>query len=242
MPRGPVLISGFPNMRNVSKLVAECLVKDLGAKPRKVATSEHLADAPPRIVIEDGIGRLVQYGFYEASVDGTELVVVTGDSQPSTSDGYFALAQEILAEAQALQVRRIFTVGSYGVPWEPKEPRVLAVANDRELLKEVLDKDVKKCEDGGPITGLEAILPALAQTRSIPSALFMVETRWEPGTYLLPDPRAARAGVLALGRVLGVGLDGGWLQTLPRVAAAREAAREKEDEGEKEKEEIPGYR
>jgi proteasome assembly chaperone (PAC2) family protein len=29
------------------------------------------------------------------------LVIVTGDSQPSTSEGYFAIAQEILAEAQA---------------------------------------------------------------------------------------------------------------------------------------------
>lgn len=235
---GPVLISGFPNMRNVSKLVAECIVKDLSAKPRKVVPSEHLADAPPRIVIEEGIGRLVQYGFYEARLDGTEIVVVTGDSQPSTSDGYFALAQEILAEAQSLGVRRIFTVGSYGVPWEPKEPKVLAVANDPDLLKDVLDKGIKKCEDGGPITGLEAILPALAQARAIPSALLMVETRWEPGTYLLPDPRAARAGVLALGRILGVGLEGKWLESIPKVAVVHE----KEEAEEKEREEIPGYR
>ncbi|MEM3086399.1 MAG: PAC2 family protein [Halobacteria archaeon] len=239
MPKGPVLISGFPSMRNVSKLVAECIVKDLNATPRKVVPSEHLADAPPRIVIEEGIGRLVQYGFYEGKANGTDLVIVTGDSQPSTSDGYFSLAQEILAEAQALGVKRIFTVGSYGVPWEPKEPKVLAVANDRDLLKEVLEKDVKKCEDRGPITGLEAILPALAQARDIPSALLMVETRWEPGTYLLPDPRAARAGVLALGRILGAAFEGRWLQDLPKVAAVQE---KEEEPAEKEREEIPGYR
>lgn len=238
MPKSPVLISGFPNMRNVSKLVAECIVKDLGAKARKVIPSEHLADAPPRIVIEEGIGRLVQYGFYEAKANGTDLVIVTGDSQPSTSEGYFAIAQEILAEAQALNVSRIFTVGSYGVPWEPKEPRVLAVANDKDLLKEVLAKGVNKCEDGGPITGLEAVLPALAETRGIPSALLMVETRWEPGTYLLPDPRAARAGVLALGRILGAGFEGKWLESLPKVAVVQD----KEEPEEKEKEEIPGYR
>lgn len=235
---GPVLISGFPNMRNVSKLVAECIAKDLGAKPRKVVPSEHLADAPPRIVIEEGIGRLVQYGFYEAKIDSTSIVVVTGDSQPGTSDGYFAIAQEILTEAQALRVSRIFTVGSYGVPWEPKEPRVLAVSNDSDLLKEVLAKGVSKCEDGGPITGLEATLPALAQTRSIPAALLMVETRWEPGTYLLPDPRAARAGVLALGRILGVGLEGKWLENIPKVAVVHD----KEEAEDKEREEIPGYR
>ena len=239
MPKGPVLVSGFPNMRNVSKLVAECLIKDLSAKPRKVIPSEHLADAPPRIVIEDGIGRLVQYGFYEAKANGTDLVIVTGDSQPSTSEGYFALAQEILTEAQALKVQRIFTVGSYGVPWEPKEPRVLGLANDKDLLKEVLDKGVNKCDDGGPITGLEAILPALAQARAIPSALLMVETRWEPGTYLLPDPRAARAGVLALGRILGAGLEGKWLQSLPKMAVIQD---KEEAQEEKEKEEIPGYR
>lgn len=236
---GPVLISGFPNMRNVSKLVAECIVKDLDASPRKLVSSEHLADAPPRIVIEEGIGRLVRYGFYDAKIDGTEIVVVTGDSQPSTGDGHFALAQEILAEAQALNVRRIFTIGSYGVPWEPREPRVLAVSNDRDLLEEVVGKGVRKCEETGPITGIEAILPALAQTRPIPSVLLMVETRWEPETYFLPDPRAARAGVLALGRILGVGLEAKWLQTIPKVAVVHEKEEEPE---EKEREEIPGYR
>lgn len=238
MAKSAVLISGFPNMRNVSKLAAECIVKDLEAKPRRIVPSEHLADAPPRIVIEEGIGRLVQYGFYTASLDGTELVVVTGDAQPSSSDGYFALAEEILAEAEALKVGRIFTIGSYGVPYDPKEPKVMAVANDAKLLKEILGRGVVRCEDGGPITGLEAMLPALAESRSISAALLMVETRWEPGTYLLPDPRAARAGVLALGRILDLPLEGKWLKSFPKVAVIQD----KEEAEQKEAEEIPGYR
>src|SRR5947208_15260750 len=69
--------------------------------------------------------------------NGTDLVLLTGDYQGLTPEGQYELSDFILPELQKLGVRRIFTLGGYGMGRMVTKPRVLGAATGVELVKEM---------------------------------------------------------------------------------------------------------
>ncbi|MBI4362429.1 MAG: PAC2 family protein [Euryarchaeota archaeon] len=225
---GRVLVSGFPNMRNVSKLAAEGFIHGLDARVLREVPSESLAGIPPRISVQEGIASLAGFRLYTARAprgegDPLEVIVATGETQPPNALGYVALAREILGHARDLGVQEIYTVGSLGVPWDRPQRQVVAVSGSPDLKRRLQEAGVAPGADGGPISGIEAILPAYAHLEEVPAALVLVETHWDESTYASPDPRAAIAGVQAISKFLGVTVPTRWLEELqPREAPPAE--------------------
>src|SRR5213079_2709038 len=59
---------------------------------------------------------------------GKDLVLLTGDYQGLTPEGQYELSDFILRELKKLGVRRIFTLGGYGMGRMVTKPRVLGAA------------------------------------------------------------------------------------------------------------------
>src|SRR2546423_15334964 len=68
---------------------------------------------------------------------GQDLVLLTGDYQGLTPEGQYELSDFILQELKKLGVRRIFTLGGYGMGPMGTKTRGLGAATGTELAKEM---------------------------------------------------------------------------------------------------------
>ena len=200
----PILIEGLPGVGNVGKLAAEHLVDQLKAKKFVEIYSKYF---PPQVLVEDsGIVKLVNNEMYYVKRDGAghDLVVLIGDYQGLTPDGQYELADRTLEMAKELGVKRIFTLGGYGLGKLIEEPRVLGAVSHEELVPEMKELGVtfSKGEPGSGIVGASGLLLGLGKVRGMRSVCLMGETS---GYFV--DPKAAQAVLEVLSKVLDVKLD-----------------------------------
>ena len=129
-----ILIEGLPGIGHVGKLVAEHMIQEFHAE--KIA-EVHSIHFPPQVIIEpDGIARLARNEVY---VSGGEkrFAFLVGDYQSASAEGHYLLAEAYLDIAERLGVRRIYTLGGYGVGHLVSGPRVLSAVNRDELRADV---------------------------------------------------------------------------------------------------------
>lgn len=192
--KAPVFVEGLPGVGNVGKLAAQHLVDALDATLWCDIFSH---DFPPQVTIqEDGTVRLVRNQLWTvpAKGDAPALAILTGDYQPLSSEGQFALVEGVLERLEGLGATRMFTMGGYGVGTGIEEPDVLGAATDKKLVKRLEKLGVRFQEDepGGGIIGASGLFLGLGMQRGMEGACLMGET----SGYMV-DPAAARA-VLAV--------------------------------------------
>ena len=96
----PYLICGFPGSGYVGKIAVDHLIQELKAI--------HLADIystsfPPQVLIRmDGTAELMKNSIFYSKNSDTNLLLLTGDSQPVDPDSEYVLAEEILDIAENL--------------------------------------------------------------------------------------------------------------------------------------------
>src|SRR2546425_1911408 len=135
-PEAQVFIEGFPGIGKVGKLAADHLKDELrGVKFAEISPRSF----PPQVLVQDdGQVKLVNNEMhYVKRNNGTDLVLLTGDYQGLTPEGQYELSDFILKELQKLGVRRVFTLGGYGMGRMVTKPRVLGAATGLELVKEM---------------------------------------------------------------------------------------------------------
>src|SRR2546428_421456 len=118
----PIFIEGLPGIGNVGKLAAEHLKDELkGVKFAEISSKS----SPPQVLVQDdGQVKLVNNEMHHVKRNnGTDLVLLTGDYQGLTPEGQYELSDFILKELQKLGVRRVFTLGGYGMGRMVTEPR-----------------------------------------------------------------------------------------------------------------------
>ncbi|MEE9223971.1 MAG: proteasome assembly chaperone family protein [Thermoplasmata archaeon] len=197
----PVFIEGLPGIGNVGKLAAEHLIDQLKGKKFADIISKHF---PPQVVIEDnGVVRLVDNQLYYAKRDGAnqDLVILTGDYQGLTPEGQYELSDFILGVLKELNVKRIFTLGGYGIGRMIKKPRVLGAATEESLVKEMKKLGVvfSRNEPGAGIVGASGLLLGMGKYYGMQSVCLMGETS---GYFV--DPKSAQAVLEVLAKILGV--------------------------------------
>ena len=105
--QSPYLICGFPGSGYVGKIAIDHLIQELNAK--------RLADIystsfPPQIMIRtDGVAELMRNTIFYSkagATSGNDLLLLTGDSQPSSPESEYALAEQILDIAASLIQRK----------------------------------------------------------------------------------------------------------------------------------------
>lgn len=202
--KDPIFIEGLPGIGNVGKLAAEHLIDELGAKKFAEIVSKYF---PPQVMVLDGgLVKLVNNElYYVRNVGkGTDMIFLVGDYQGMNPEGQYELTDFILGVLKDFDVKRIFTLGGYGVGRIVEKPKVYGAATDEEMVKEMEKFGVvfSRGEPGTGIVGASGLLLGLGALYDMHSVCFMGETS---GYFV--DPKSARAVLEVLTRALGIEVD-----------------------------------
>lgn len=202
--KDPILVEGLPGVGNVGKLAAEHLIDELKATKFATLISKYF---PPQVLVkDDGIIKLVcnEFHYLKRKDKKHDLMMLTGDYQGLTPEGQYALSWEVLNIVQSFGVKRIFTLGGYGVGKMIEEPRVLGAATNKKLVDEMKKHGVvfQEGEPGSGIVGASGLLLGLGAMRGIDAVCLMGETS---GYFV--DPKSARKVLTALCSALEVKID-----------------------------------
>lgn len=195
--KDPVLIEGLPGFGEVGKLAAGLLIKFINAKLFAELYSPYF---PDHVVIkEDGISRLPCYEFFASTTCVPNIVVLTGDLQPSPEEivGHYDLCGMILDFAQSVNCKKIITLGGY--PDQTPGASGIYVAATSESLTASLAGQGASIYKGGRIVGAAGLVLGLAKIRGLEGVCILGAT---PGIF--PDNAAAMAVFQFLIKVLGL--------------------------------------
>ena len=196
----PIFIEGLPGIGNVGKLAAEHLKDELKAVKFAEIFSKYF---PPQVLVqEDGQVKLVNNEMHFVKRGkGHDLVLLTGDYQGLTPEGQYELSDFILRELKKLGVRRIFTLGGYGMGRMVTKPRVLGAATGLDLVKEMETFGVvfSRGEPGAGIVGASGLLLGLGRLYDMHAVCLMGETS---GYFV--DPKSAQAVLDVLTKYLNI--------------------------------------
>lgn len=202
--KNPIFIEGLPGVGNVGKLAAEHLLFELHAKKFADIYSKHF---PPQVVVEDGgIIRLVgnQLHYVERDAEREDLIILVGDFQGLTPEGQYDLSDFVMNVLLEMKVKRIFTLGGYGVGRMVAKPRVIGAATHNFLVADMKKLGVvfPKGEPGAGIVGASGLLLGLGKLHGLECVCLMGETS---GYFV--DPKSAQSVLEVLQKILEIDLD-----------------------------------
>jgi len=160
----PVFVQGLPGFGNVGRIAAHLLIKFSEAKLFAELYSPSFPDYVS--ISSKGITHLPKYEFYSASMEKTNLVIMTGETQPSFDDvlAHYLICDEIVDFVEKLGCHFIVTMG--GVPLTEDKTQVYVAATSARLANEFMEKGVV-IYSKGRIVGGTGLTLALAKERGI---------------------------------------------------------------------------
>ncbi|WP_117592142.1 proteasome assembly chaperone family protein [Haloprofundus halophilus] len=198
----PVLVEGLPGVGHVGKLAAEHLRDEFdGELVRRVYSS----DFPPQVSVDDeGVADLTCAELHAVTVDGTDLLILTGDHQAQSNAGHYRLTDAFLDIAEEFGVSRAFALGGVPTGELVEEYTVLGAVSGADGKEELEDAGVefRPDEPAGGIVGVSGLILGLGKRRGLDAACLMGET----SGYLV-DPKSARAVIEVLQHVLDFEVD-----------------------------------
>lgn len=200
----PVLFACWPGMGHVGILAAEYMRIVLKGR---LLTELDVAPyfLPDAITVENGIGRIpdppAQRLYY---VEKPPFFIFEGETQLAGESG-IRIGLELLKVAKRHGVTTVYTGAAYAMPMSHRQtPKVYGVATDEQLKNTFADLGVEPLGEGR-ISGLNGLLLGLARARGLSAACFLatmpqyaVET---------PNPKASKAIIRVLERILGASVD-----------------------------------
>jgi uncharacterized protein (TIGR00162 family) len=160
----PVFIQGLPGFGNVGRIAAHLLIKFCEAKPFAELYSPSFPDYVS--ISSKGIAHLPKYEFYSAPMEKNNLVIMTGETQPSFDDvlAHYHICDEIVDFVEKLGCHFIVTMG--GVPLTEDKIQVYVAATSARLATEFMEKG-SVIYSKGRIVGGTGLTLALAKERGI---------------------------------------------------------------------------
>ncbi|MFQ6086236.1 MAG: PAC2 family protein [Candidatus Bathyarchaeia archaeon] len=192
----PLLIEGLPGLGYVGKIAVTFLIQHLKAKRFASLYSPHF---PYYVLSEEGRVRLLRLEFYHARVGNRDLVLLTGDCQPTTSAGQYEVAASILDFSRRHKVRLLVTLGGFS---GTDEKRIVGASTSDRLLEKLKQEGVKIDLSDNPIVGTTGILLSLARFKGIEALCLLGET---PG--YAPSLKPAKKILALLSEILGLKID-----------------------------------
>ena len=195
----PHLICGFPGSGYVGKLAVDHLIQELPAN--------HLVDIysssfPPQIMIKpDGTADLMKNSIFWWHGQESDLLLLTGDSQPANPDSEYALAEEVLSLAEQFGTQQVFTLAAYITGVFVDKPKIFGTATDQETVK-ILSSNNISVMDSGSITGMNGLVIGIAKLRNMKGVCLLGET----SGYVV-DGKASKAALETLLQIVNVKVD-----------------------------------
>jgi len=169
----PVFVQGLPGFGNVGRIAAHLLIKFCEAKPFAELYSPSFPDYVS--VSSKGICQLPRYEFYSAPMKKNNLVIMTGETQPSFDDvvAHYHVCSEIVDFAERLGCHFIVTMG--GVPITEDKTQVYVAATSPRIATEFMEKGAV-IYSKGRIVGGTGLTVALAKERKLEGACLLGTT------------------------------------------------------------------
>jgi len=224
----PVLIQGLPGLGYVGKVAVDYFIEKL--KPKKIGElySSYLLFPDGNLGInisEDGTYSLPRYEFFAYGERDPNVILLTGDAQPSVTGQY---------EIASIVLKAGYTMGGYGTRSGNDVGAVYAVVGEA-ALGERLRKMGAKLAKGGAVTGAAGVILGIGRQRNLSCAGLLGATT---GAY--PDLEAARAVIQMLTGLVSIPVDLTELDTeIEDMRKKMERFRHAEVEESKEGEENP---
>jgi len=160
----PIFVQGLPGFGNVGRIAAHLLVKFCSAKPFAELYSPSFPDYVS--ISTKGICHLPRYEFYSAPIESNNLIIMTGETQPSFDDvvAHYQVCSEILDFIEQQNCRFIVTMG--GVPITEEKAQVYVAATSPKLAAEFMEKGAV-IYSKGRIVGGTGLTLALAKERNL---------------------------------------------------------------------------
>ncbi|MEM3377641.1 MAG: PAC2 family protein [Candidatus Bathyarchaeia archaeon] len=169
----PVFVQGLPGFGNVGRIAAHLLTKFCSAKLFAELYSPYFPDYVS--VSSKGICLLPKYEFYFAPMEKNNLVIMTGDMQPSFDDvvAHYHVCSEIVDFIEKLGCHFVVTLG--GVPMLEDKPQVYVAATSPRLAAEFMEKGAV-IYSKGRIVGGTGLTLALARERGMEGVCLLGST------------------------------------------------------------------
>jgi uncharacterized protein (TIGR00162 family) len=169
----PVFVQGLPGFGNVGRIAAHLLIKFCEAKPFAELYSPSFPDYVS--ISSKGIAHLPKYEFYSAPIENTNLIIMTGETQPSFDDvlAHYHVCSEIVDFAEKLGCHFIVTIG--GVPITEDKAQVYVAATSSNLATEFMEKGAV-IYGKGRIVGGTGLTLALAKERKLDGVCLLGST------------------------------------------------------------------
>jgi uncharacterized protein (TIGR00162 family) len=160
----PIFVQGLPGFGNVGRIAAHLLMKFCEAKPFAELFSPSFPDYVS--VSSKGICHLPRYEFYSAPMEKNNLIIMTGETQPSFDDvlAHYQVCEEILNFVEKQGCHFIVTMG--GVPMTEEKAQVYVAATSARLATEFMEKGAVMYSKGRIVGGTGLTL-ALAKERGL---------------------------------------------------------------------------
>jgi proteasome assembly chaperone (PAC2) family protein len=160
----PIFVQGLPGFGNVGRIAAHLLIKFCDAKPFAELYSPSFPDYIS--ITSKGIAHLPRYEFYYAPMEKNNLVIMTGEIQPSFEDvvAHYEVCDSVLDFVESLGCHFIVTMG--GVPISEDKTQVYIAATSNRLATEFMEKGAV-IYSKGRIVGGTGLTLALAKERKI---------------------------------------------------------------------------
>jgi proteasome assembly chaperone (PAC2) family protein len=160
----PVFVQGLPGFGNVGRIAAHLLIKFCEAKPFAELYSPSFPDYVS--ISSKGITYLPKYEFYAAPMEKNNIIIMTGETQPSFDDvlAHYQVCSEIVDFAEKLGCHFMVTMG--GVPITEEKAQVYVAATSSKLATEFMEKGAV-IYSKGRIVGGTGLTLALAKERRL---------------------------------------------------------------------------
>jgi proteasome assembly chaperone (PAC2) family protein len=160
----PIFVQGLPGFGNVGRIAAHLLIKFSEAKPFAELYSPSFPDYVS--ISTKGIAYLPKYEFYSAPMEKNNLVIMTGETQPSFDDvlAHYNVCSEIVEFVEKLGCHFVVTMG--GVPLTEDKTQVYVAATSPRLATEFMEKGAV-IYSKGRIVGGTGLTLALAKERKL---------------------------------------------------------------------------
>lgn len=160
----PIFVQGLPGFGNVGRIAAHLLIKFCDAKPFAELYSPTFPDYIS--VTSKGIAHLPRYEFYYAPMDKNNLVIMTGEIQPSFDDvvAHHDVCGAVLDFVEEIGCKFVVTMG--GVPITEDKTQVFIAATNPRLATEFMEKG-GVIYSKGRIVGGTGLTLALAKERRL---------------------------------------------------------------------------
>jgi len=169
----PVLVSGLPGIGNIGRIVATLMIEFSEAK---LFAELYSPSFPDYVLIDDeGVCHSPRYEFYASRMGKRDLIILTGDAQPSADDtpAHYEVCGRVLDLVTDCGCRFIVTVGGAPAPQVNKE--IYVAATSEKIAMNFVEKGAT-IYAGERIIGASGLLLGLAKERSLEGVCLLGST------------------------------------------------------------------